>query len=191
MATGKDARPWQRKDPEMNKLHRHLLTAGLLAGVGLAALAQPQPVPAPQAGPGPRMMAPGEHRGMMDGRFQQFREQRMAQRFDEFKRILQITPQQEGNWSAWTTALRPAQRQRFDRVEFARMTTPERIDRMRALRAQRNAEMDRKLDATKSFYATLTPDQKRLFDAESPRLLRGARGGHGHGEHGGHFGHRG
>jgi periplasmic protein CpxP/Spy len=162
---------------EMNKLHRHLIAAGVLAGAAVAALAQPAPVAPP--GAGPRMMAPGEHHGMMEGRFQQFREQRMARRLDELKRILQITPQQEGAWSSWTGALRPAPLQRPDRVEFARMNTPQRIDRLRALRTERNAEMDRKLEATKMFYASLSPEQQRLFDAQSMQLLRGGRGGHG------------
>ena len=81
----------------------------------------------------------------------------------------------------------PANRmQRPDRAEFERMTTPERIDRMRAMRAARQAEMDKRMDATKTFYATLNPVQKRVFDLETAR--RGHRGGEGFGGHRHHHG---
>jgi hypothetical protein len=52
------------------------------------------------------------------------------------------------------------------------MTTPDRIDHMRALRTQRDAEMDRRADATKAFYAQLTAEQKKTFDAETARMFR-------------------
>lgn len=170
----------------MNQLHRHLLTATLLAGFGLAAVAQPQTPPTPPAGPDPGAMMQGDPGRMMDpARFQQMREQRMARRLDELKRILQLTPQQEGAWNTWTAALKPTPHQRPDRAEFARMTTPERIDRIRVLHSQRSAEMDRRLEATKVFYGSLGAEQKRLFDAQGLRLLRGGEGRHG----GGHMGH--
>jgi periplasmic protein CpxP/Spy len=174
----------------MNKLHRNLLTAAVLAAAGLAAVAQTQMPPAPPAGAGAPRMMQGE-RGMDPARMQRFREERMQRRLGELKQILQITPQQEGAWTSWTTALRPAQFQRPSRVEFARMTTPERIDRMKALRAQRSAEMDKRLDATKTFYAGLSAEQKRLFDAQGMRFVRGGKGGRdGGGRDGGHFGGR-
>ena len=168
----------------MNKLHRNLLATGLLAGIGLAAVAQTQTPPAPPAGPAAAPMVQGERRGMSPEQFRARMEERRTQHLGELKRILQVTPQQEAAWTTWTSALTPTQLQRPDRVEFARMTTPERIDRIRALRAQRNAEMDKRLEATKVFYAALTPEQKRLFDAEGMKVLRGMRGGmDGHGGH--------
>lgn len=177
----------------MKTKHRHLIAVALLAGLGLGAVAQAQtPPPAGPGAPGPRMMQ-GE-RGRMDParmeeRMRAHREERMARRLGELRQILQVTPQQEGAWTTWTTAMKPVQLQRPNRAEFARMTTPERIDRIQSLRAQRNTEMDRRLEATKTFYAGLSTEQKRLFDAEGMRFLRGGeRGGMG-----GHFGrhHRG
>ena len=47
---------------------------------------------------------------------------------------------------------------------------------MRELRATRMAEMDKRGDATKTFYATLSADQKKVFDDETAR-----RGHHGQG----------
>lgn len=170
----------------MRSLHRHLIAAALLGALGLGAIAQTQTPP------------PGEHRGhMMQGergrhdpaRMEQFRarmQERMAKRLGELKQKLQITSAQEGAWTAWTTAMTPTKTQRPDRAQFASLTTPERIDRMRAHRAQRNADMDKRMDATKAFYATLSAEQKKTFDAEGMRFMRGGkRGGMGgHGRHG-------
>lgn len=159
------------------KLHRQLIAAALLGAVGLGAVAQTQTPPA------------GEHRGhMMQGgrhdpaRMEEFRarmQERMAKRLGELKQKLQITSAQEGAWTAWTTAVTPTRMQRPDRAEFASLTTPERIDRMRAHRAQRNADMDKRMDATKTFYAALSAEQKKTFDAEGLRFMRGGKGGHG------------
>lgn len=168
----------------MKTLHRHLLTATLLAGLGLAAVAQTQtaPVqPAPGQGPGQGQMMRGERNDQ--ARMERFRaraEERMARRLGALKQKLQITSAQEGAWTTWTGALKPTARQRPDRAEFARLSTPERIDRMRALRTARNAEMDQRMDATKTFYGALTADQQKVFDGEAMRFMRGGkRGGHG------------
>ena len=68
-------------------------------------------------------------------------------------------------------------------------TTPERIDRMRARRAQHAAEADRRGEATKTFYAALTPEQQKTFDSRGQNM-RGKGGqrsdwGHDNGRHGG------
>jgi hypothetical protein len=176
----------------MKTLHRQLLTAGLLAALGIGAIAQTQTqtqtAPAAPAGAAPQAQERGRHDPARMEQFRAQRQERMAKRLTELKGKLQVTAAQEGAWTTWTTALKPAQFQRPDRAELERLTTPERIDRMRALRAQRNAEMDKRMDATKTFYAALTPDQKKVFDAEGMRFLRGGgkgmRGGHGHRHHG-------
>ena len=172
----------------MKSLHRHLLTAGLLAGVGLAAIAQTQTPPAPQAGQAAPHVMQGEHR-MDPARMERRRarmEERMAKRLGEFKQKLQISRGQEGAWDTWTAAIKPTPaqfQQRPDRAALRAMTTPERIDRMKAQRAQRNAEMDKRLDATKAFYTQLNPEQQKVFDQQGMRFSRGGmgkRGGHGH-----------
>lgn len=176
----------------MKTLHRHLLAAGLLGGIGFGAWAQmPPPQPAPAA---PHMMQ-GEHRRMDGDRAERFRarmQERMARRLAVFKEQLRITPAQEGAWNAWTASLQPGARpQRPDPAAFARMTTPERIDRLRALRAQRDAEMDRRAEATKAFYAQLAPGQRIVFDAETLRFAQGIRHHGDWGHHGGGTGEHG
>lgn len=171
----------------MRAYRRHLL-AGLAATAAATFLTVSQaqtPPPGPAGGPGP-MAGQGPMMGQRDpARAEQFRarmEQRMAQRLGELKQKLAITPAQEGAWSTWTAALKPTPHQRPDRAQFAQLTTPERIDRMRALRAQHEAEMDKRLDATKTFYTALDADQQKIFDQESARFMAGGR----HGGFGGH-----
>lgn len=158
----------------------HLVAAGLLAAtLGFAATAQTTPT-APGAGPA---AAHQGHRGdpakMQERRAKM--QERMAQRQAELKQKLQITSGQEAAWTSFTTAMKPGARPQVDRAAIAALNTPDRIDQMRALRNQRIAEMDRRADATKAFYAVLTAEQKKVFDAET--LRRGHRGHGGHGHH--------
>lgn len=167
------------------------MTAVALLACAAAASAQTPPPAGPGAQPpGMQMRDHGQMQQMhqqMQQHMQQRRAERHQQRMESLKRILQITPQQEGAFTAWSNAMRPAARQRPDRSEFARLSTPERIDRMKQMRAQRAAEQDRRGDATKQFYAQLTPAQQKAFDEVSLKMLtRGGRGGHGGGMHGHH-----
>ena len=164
----------------------HLIVAGLLAVTSVAASAQPQNPP--PAGPGPgampgHSMREGFHFGGDPAQMQKRREDKMAEHLATFKRALQVAPAQEGAWNAWASAMRPAPHQRPDHAELLRMTTPERIDRMRALRNARVADQDRRAEATKSFYAGLTTEQKRVFDTASLQFMGRAMGHHG-GHHG-------
>ena len=91
--------------------------------------------------------------------------------------------------------MQPGERKaRLERGDMEKLTTPERIDRMRTLRSERMAEADRRGEAAKAFYATLTPEQQKTFDAQAHRGrpmggMRGGEGRHGHGDH--HGGMRG
>lgn len=161
-----------------------LIAAVMLVGMGFAAVAQTPPG-SPPGGPG-RQERMERHE---PARMQQFMQERRARHMAGLKETLQIAPAQEGAWTAWAASMQPpANWKRPDRAELARMPAPERIDRMRALRTERNAMMDRRGEATKDFYATLNPVQKRVFDLETARVGKEGRGGH---EGGGHHGHRG
>ena len=151
-----------------------LLLASLMAGAAFSALAQTPPAGS-MGGPG------GEQRGMMrHGPMDPAKMQAMvAQRQAALKEKLKITAAQEGAWSAFTSTMQPSadmhKRRMEMRAEMDKLTTPERIDKMRALRTQRDAEMDKRATATKSFYAVLSAEQQKVFDAQT------MRGGHGHG----------
>lgn len=171
----------------MKTTRTHWLIAAMLATSGFAAMAQ---TPAAPAAPGAGRPAMHERMGRADPAKMQ---ERIAKRHAELRQKLKITATQEPAWAAFTAAMQPPASgwgQRTPRAELDKLSTPERIDRMQALRAKRAAEMDKRLAATKTFYAALTPEQQKVFDAETSR--RGGRhgGGHGHGGFGGH-GHRG
>jgi hypothetical protein len=159
-----------------------IAAAAALAACAIGAHAQ---APAPAA---PGAQPPGMHmqhdRAQMQERMQQHRQERFARRMESFKRILQVTPQQEGAWAAYTAAMKPAPHARRERGEFARMSTPQRIDAMKQMRAQRAAEQDRRGDATKTFYAQLSPSQQKAFDEISLKMMRGGHRGMHRGHHG-------
>lgn len=161
---------------------KHMIAAAMLATLCLAAVAHTPPGPPPAS--------PGRQQGIErvdPARMQEHMQARRAQRQARLKETLQVSQGQEGAWSTWTTAMQPpANWKRPDRSELARLPTPERIDRMRAIRTERIAVQDKRADATKAFYATLNPIQKRVFDQETAR--RGDRGGR-EGDHGGHRRH--
>ena len=154
------------------------IAVAALALAGFAAQAQtPPPAPSSPGGSAPMAMHDGHGQADHAARMREH----MQRRMESLKRILQITPAQEGAWNTWAAAMKPSgqmMQMRGQHQELARMTTPERIDRMRQLRTQRNAEMDRRADATKTFYAQLTPAQQKAFDEVSLRFFAGRHGRH-------------
>lgn len=162
------------------------IAATLLAwGAGSAfAAGDAQGTSAPSAAP----MA--MHQGPMNSQKWQ---QRHAKRVQALKEKLQLSDAQQAAWDAWQKAMQPpahAALNRMDRAEMQKLTTPERIDRMHALREQRAAEADQRGQATKTFYAQLTETQQKVFDTQAMHGPRGARGGmggmgrhHGGGQH--------
>ena len=175
---------------------RRLFITAVLAATGAVAMAQtPAPTAAPgQPAAGEQRSAPGQRGQRMDpAQRQQRMTERHAQRMAELKAQLKITAAQEGAWNTYAAAMQPPagmkRGPRMDRAEFDKLTTPQRIDRMQALRSERMAQMNQRADATKAFYAQLTPEQQKTFDQ---RALRGGRDGHrgGPGRHG-HEGGRG
>jgi protein CpxP len=157
---------------------KRLLLAGLIATFAAASMAQTPPTPAPDGKPGMQHRM-GKHDPAQMKEF-------MAKRQAELKQKLAITPAQESAWTAWTAALQPSatRPERPSREEIAKLTTPQRIEQMRAQRAQRQSLMDKRADATNTFYAALNADQKKVFDAETVRFAGGGRHGGGHGGHG-------
>lgn len=156
---------------------KHMVVSGLLAGMGAAVMAQPAPV-APANAP---IAQPSERRATMPRHDPAKMQAKLAERQAALKSTLKITADQEPAWNAFTASFQYPSRDgaRPDRDALRSMTTPERIQHMRARQAERQAKMDRRADATLRLYAALTPEQQKLFDARS-----GPRGDHGHRGHG-------
>lgn len=98
----------------------------------------------------------------------------MDKRHAALKTQLKLTAAQEPAWTAFLDAHKaPAGMQGKPPAadDMAKLTTPERIDKMKEMRAQRmgdmTAAMDKQAAATKTFYAALTPEQQKTFDANS------------------------
>ena len=140
-----------------------LVVAGLLAGLGQAVMAQSPAAPPP---PPAERMAKHDPAKMQE---------HMLKRQADLKAKLKLTPAQESAWTAYAASMQPPagmgmRHTSGQRAEMDKLTTPERIDKMRAMRAERmtqmNAEMDKRGNATKTFYAALTPEQQKVFDTE-------------------------
>lgn len=179
----------------MISLRHRVLWASMLASATLAsagAFAQ-APVAAPvapaaQTQPADAAAVTGKRmeRGDPAKRFERMQEHR-AKRMADLKAKLKLTPAQDGAWTSFTASTQPPagpRPQRIDRAEFAKLTTPQRLERMQARQAERSAKFAKRADATKTFYAALNADQQKTFDAETAHF--GHRGSHRHGHGHGH-----
>ncbi|MDD2918804.1 Spy/CpxP family protein refolding chaperone [Rhodoferax sp.] len=166
------------------------LVAGLLMAVGLAYSQGPMGgAQCDMTGPHGAMQGQGmSYRGM--GKMDPAKMQaRMDARHAALKAQLKLTPAQEAAWSAYVANHNPAagmKGQAASMPDLAKLTTPERLDKMKELRAQHMGEMttamDKRAEATKAFYAVLTPEQQKVFDAQTMQgrgSHRGMQGGKG------------
>jgi len=173
----------------MNTLRKTLLTgltALSLGGAMLGAQAQTQ-----TSDHHPKAQLSKEERQAKHAEFAAKRAQRVAQLHDELK----ITPAQENAWNAFVASMKPTQRdgarQHGDRAAMAKLSAPERAQKMIERQKQRTVFMEQRLTALNSFYSVLSPEQKKVFDEKAARMQsRFGRHGGGHGgwQHGGQRG---
>jgi len=98
-------------------------------------------------------------------------EHRWAEYAATLKDRLHITTTQESLWNDFVASMKPtkeAQDKHPDFKALAQLPTPERIERMRTLRKERELQLISRENAVKTFYAGLTSEQKKIFDAERP-----------------------
>ena len=152
-----------------------LLIASLIAVVGLASYAQTTPEAVMDHGMHGAMQS-RMHAGMDPSQ----REARMAKHLGELKAKLRLTAAQEDAWTMFTAATKPPagrEHKRPDPAEMDKLSTPERMDKMQAMHtehtAQRTAAMERQGAAIKAFYNELSADQKKTFDTEHSKMMRG------------------
>jgi protein CpxP len=151
----------------MSKHFKPAVLAAILATSTLAVLAQPAGGPPPEGQPGMHQNEPDRraHR-------QERMKAHMAKRAAELKADLKLTPEQEGSWNAYLAAMKPSAPPALPkREDIAKLSTPERLDKMREMRQQRDAEFDKRDAATRSFYAGLNPEQQKTFDARTARPM--------------------
>lgn len=160
-------------------MKRGTILALALAPTLLAAtaVAQPAPPPGPHGTPGPEMKA--RHEAMR------------KQHAEDLKIILRLRPDQEAALTAFLGAHEPRKIERRS-TSPGPMTTPQRLDEMARLDAEMDAHQKASRDALGKFYAALSPDQQKVFDAlhrlkghggpQMRRIKMGGPGGHGPGD---------
>lgn len=155
---------------------KRALLVGLIAGSGLLG------VSAMAASTGGHAGKPGCEAGH-DKATQGKWEAKRAAHLSALKEKLRLQPNQAGAWNAFAQASQPGMHHLHGdrhnmRDEMAKLTAPQRMDRMLAMSDQRRAHLMARSQAVKVFYAQLTPQQQSVFDAESLPKSR-----HGHVDH--------
>lgn len=131
-----------------------------------------------QAGATAGRPAPAQEHGKRGEHMKQRMEQRMAELHDKLK----LSSDQEGAWRTFAEKMKPGTPPaRPDKAEFAKLTAPERMERIHAMMQQREKRMGERVAATKDFYAVLTPEQQKVFNEQFSRGFRHERGHHRHG----------
>jgi hypothetical protein len=164
----------------MNKFHQSVLIGMTVFGLGAGAVSAQADTGADQQ-KAPAATWQGGHGKQRDPA--KFREH-MEKRINELHDKLKLSASQEPAWKTYIAAMQPQQRpQRPDRAEWAKLSAPERMEKALGRMKDREAQMADRLAATKTFYATLTPEQQKVFNDNS---RMGPHGGHGrhHGQRG-------
>lgn len=159
----------------MNKFRKHLLIGVTVLGLGSSAF-----IVNAQAGVGEQGIrdreSMGGHRWHGGTKSPEHMQEKIAKRQAELHEQLKLSAGQESAWQNFVAAMTPADiGKRPDRAEWEKLSSPERMEKQLALMKEREARMTSRLAATKAFYATLTPEQQKIFDENF------MRGGHRHG----------
>lgn len=170
------------------------LTTKLLPALAVAVLAAPgamaQPAPAghgdhggpPEAKSGMPGMPGMDHEAMM-AKMKARHEAMQKQHLDDLRTVLRLRPDQEPALAAFVAAHRPPPggpmmgRMGPDGDDDAALTTPQRLERQAKREAEMDARRTQQREALAKFYAALSPDQQKVFDAM--QRLKGPHGGPG------------
>ena len=156
----------------MNNLRKQILIGLAALSMGAAAVSAQAQAQAPEGRHG--------HAATMEQRQAKMAEHR-AKRLAELHDALKLSSSQEAAWNTFVNATKPAPMAHHgDRAAWASLTAPARMEKMIEMSKERTAHMEQHLAAVKTFYATLTPEQKKIFDQQTSRGFGGER----HGKHG-------
>lgn len=145
--------------------NKNVLMSGLVLAVS-AVFLSPMALAAPEgcAGMGGEG---GKHAAKMG--------ERMKERQQKLHEALKLNPEQEKAWSKYQEShpfASPGERP--DRAVMDKMTAPERADKMLEQSRLHQEAMSKHVSALKTFYDTLTAEQKKTFDEHS--MMRPNRG---------------
>ena len=159
----------------MNTLRKHLVIAFTAAGLFGAAIGAQAQTAAPADG---RPALTAEQRLAKKAEWQAKageRHAKMAQKRAEHQAKLQaalnLNSQQKPAWDAFVASQAPGKKGeragRGDRAAWASLSAPQRMEKQIAMQKARTAHMESRLSALNSFYAVLTPEQRKTFDAQA------------------------
>jgi len=122
--------------------------------------------------------------GMDGGPWAAHREQYVNERLAQIHTELKLTPAQEADWKTFSDKIERARAQKIhpDIEAMQKLSAPDRLQKLIDLNKARQTMLEDVLAATRTFYATLSPEQRKAFDELTPmgeRAPRGRRGGAG------------
>jgi Spy/CpxP family protein refolding chaperone len=149
----------------MSKIHTPVAAALIALACGFSTFAIAQ--------------SPG-HGMMHEAKREAHRSERHQNHLNEMKIFLQLQASQENAWNTFEAVMKtPMKRPTNHSVaEMEKLSTPERIDKMMAFKAERDSEITKRMEASKTFYATLTPAQQKVFDTQTQKFLNRVSMGH-------------
>ncbi len=158
----------------MKSIRTYLIATSLLFGITGLTLAQTVPEPQIHGHRAERMEKMHAKMG-----------ERHAKHLTALKGKLKLEAGQEASWTTFEQSMQAPRKpmSRPDPVDMEKITTPERIEKMQARKALHDAEMKKHADATIAFYATLSTNQKKIFDSEAARFMKSMNARMGHGDH--------
>jgi periplasmic protein CpxP/Spy len=132
-----------------------LFTASLLVGGSAPVAALPVP---PQASVQPCGQPRGDHA------------QRLEEHLSALRAALQLTPDQASAWTAWSSQFNGdgthAKHKQREFAAWSQLPVLERMASKLAFTQERVRKLEARLVATRAFYATLSTNQRQLFDTQ-------------------------
>jgi Spy/CpxP family protein refolding chaperone len=148
----------------MNILRKSIIVGLTMLSIGSAAMAAPA-----QEAP--------KHRAYAETKFDPVkRAERIEQRQQKLHDALKLNASQETAWKTYIAAIKPQQPVgRADRTSFKELNAPQRAEKRLEFSKAHIAHQETRLAALKSFYATLTPEQQKVFDEQAGHGRRHGR----------------
>jgi len=92
------------------------------------------------------------------------------QRLETLKSDLKLNVSQEAAWSEWVSKIKGDHKsweeKRKNAESLASLPALDRMEKMLAFSKEHIARQEERLAATKTFYATLSPEQRQIFDKD-------------------------
>lgn len=78
---------------------------------------------------------------------------------------LKLSAAQEAGWSDFAGKMKPVDMERHEHQDWAKLSTPDRLDRMLDTMKAHEKSMAEHVAAVRTFYDSLTAEQKKTFDS--------------------------